>query len=156
MRVADMSDSDFFSLYDTPGHILRRALQHTVVCFTKNMANAGITHPQLAVMMVVRLREGLEQKEVAEISHHDYATLGGISRRLEKAGLLERRRSKRSKRGQTLHLTDEGRRFMEQIEPNIRQVQEDILHPLSKDEQALLLSLLSRMAGVQNSWTQGE
>lgn len=153
--VADMSDSDFFPLYDTPGHVLRRALQHTVSCFTKNMGDAGITHQQLAVLMVVQLREGLEQKEVAEISHHDYATLGGISRRLEKAGLFERRRSTRSKRGQTLHLTEKGRAFLKQLEPAIQQVQEDILQALSKEEQALLLSLLSKMAGVRNSWTEG-
>jgi DNA-binding MarR family transcriptional regulator len=73
------------------------------------LSELGLTYPQYLVMLVLWESDGLG---VGEIGHRvclDSGTLSPLLRRLQGAGLVERRRDADDERRVTVHLTDEGR-----------------------------------------------
>lgn len=142
----------FLHLYSTPGHVLRRAWQYAQACFEREVAPMGVTSPQFSILYAISIIPGMEQQEVAQAVHYDPATTGGVLLRLEKAGLIQRKPSRRSPRGRAIYLTAEGEAQLERVLPSIWRNQNVLMQRLSEDEQAELLRLLSKMAGITNSF----
>jgi DNA-binding MarR family transcriptional regulator len=71
-----------------------------------------------------------------------------FAERLERAGLVERRRSGEDRRGTDLVLTDEGRKTLEEAAPvHLRGVQEHFGRWFDPEEAETLAALLSRLVG---------
>lgn len=146
----------FLPLYDLPGYLLRRGGQFINMHFEAEMGHLGITASQLAVLLAVNLKEGMEQRELAAALNWDEATVGGIVRRLEAQGLFARHSSPRSKRGLQIYFTAEGRQLYKRAEPHIVQIQKNVMQNLAPDEQTELLRLLSKLMGEVNSYFPGK
>lgn len=69
----------------------------------------GITYPQLLVLMALWDTDGLTVSALGEALHLDSGTVSPLLKRLEAAGLVERRREIRDERVVTVHLTDAGK-----------------------------------------------
>jgi MarR family transcriptional regulator, lower aerobic nicotinate degradation pathway regulator len=142
----------FLHLYSTPGHVLRRAWQFAQATFERQVAPLGITSPQFSILYAISVTPGMEQQEVAQAVHYDPATTGGVLLRLEKAGMVRRKPSRRSPRGRAIYLTPEGEAMLQRVLPAIWRNQIVLLERLDDDEKAVLLKLLSKMAGIDNSF----
>mgnify|MGYP001558594635 CR=1 FL=1 len=70
-----------------------------------------LTYPQYLVLMVLWDEGALRVSDLGERLHLDSGTLTPLLKRLEKQGLLERRRSTEDERSVTLHLTSAGTRL---------------------------------------------
>ncbi len=151
-----MDPSVFTPLYDMPAHLLRRAAQRVTSVFEAEMGYLGLTASQLGLLIAVHLKPGLEQREIAEATHFDAATLGGVIRRLEAQGMIERRPSARSTRGQAVYLSARGEALYQQIEPHVSRIQQTLLSPLSGDESRVFMTLLSKLLGVNNTHCPGD
>lgn len=149
-----MNNSPFIQLYDLPGYLLRRSGQFVNANFEAEMGHLGITAGQLAAFLAVRIRPGMQQRELANALNWDEATVGGMVRRLVAQGLLERRSSPRSKRGLEIYMTQAGQALYQKAEPHIAQIQKNVLKNLEQKEQQELLRLLSKMMGENNSHYQ--
>ncbi|WP_028536910.1 MarR family winged helix-turn-helix transcriptional regulator [Paludibacterium yongneupense] len=68
-----------------------------------------LTYPQYLVMLVLWEHDGLNVKELGERLLLDSGTLTPLLKRLETAGLIERRRSQQDERQVCIRLTDDGR-----------------------------------------------
>ncbi|HZG57140.1 MarR family transcriptional regulator [Paenibacillus sp.] len=68
----------------------------------------GITPGQMMVMRVLTEREGIGLAELAERIHLNNSTTSGIVDRMEKAGLLAKRRGENDRRAVSLALTEAG------------------------------------------------
>jgi hypothetical protein len=66
----------FASLYDLPGHLVRRLEQIIHTLFEAEAGRFGITSAQYAVLGAVRIASGLEQREIAQAVGYDAATTG--------------------------------------------------------------------------------
>lgn len=87
-------------------------LDHTLQTASKKMARElGVTGPQRLVLRIVGRFPQLSAGELAEILHLHPSTLTGIVKRLERRGLLTRRKDPRDKRRFFLGLTPQGRRL---------------------------------------------
>lgn len=150
-----MDTNDFIPLYNMPAHLLRRAAQRVTSVFEAEMGHLGLTASQLGLIIVVHLRPGMEQREIAAATHFDAATLGGVIQRLETQGYLQRRASDRSNRGRAVYLTATGEALYRQIEPHVTTIQQTLLSPLSATEAATFMVLLSKLLGVTNSHHPG-
>jgi DNA-binding MarR family transcriptional regulator len=73
------------------------------------LSELGLTYPQYLVMLVLWERDGASIGEIGQRVCLDSGTLSPLVRRLEKAGLVERRREPTDERRVTVHLTDSGR-----------------------------------------------
>jgi DNA-binding MarR family transcriptional regulator len=94
------------------------------------MKDGELTPRQLAVLMTVAQNEGLSQTGLVDRTGIDRSTLADIVRRMQRKGLLQRRRTKEDARAYAVKLTDEGRRVLRIAEPLAKRVDERILDAL--------------------------
>ena len=81
--------------------------------------------------MTVAQNEGLSQTGLVDRTGIDRSTLADIVRRMQRKGLLQRRRTKEDARAYAVKLTDEGRRVLRIAEPLSKRVDERILDALA-------------------------
>ncbi|NVM96692.1 MarR family winged helix-turn-helix transcriptional regulator [Arthrobacter wenxiniae] len=74
----------------------------------------GLTYPQYLVMLLLWERDGASVRELGEELQLDSGTLSPLLKRLESAGLLERRRAPDDERRVAVHLTARGAALREQ------------------------------------------
>ncbi|MGI5324801.1 MarR family winged helix-turn-helix transcriptional regulator [Actinomadura nitritigenes] len=72
------------------------------------LSDLGLTYPQYLAMLALWEADGPTVKRLGERLRLDSGTLSPLLKRLESAGLLERRRSREDERSVTVHLTEQG------------------------------------------------
>lgn len=149
-----MKFDSFATMRDMPAYLLRRAGQLVTSTHDMQTGKLGITASQVAAFLAVQIQPGMQQRELAAALSWDEATVGGMVRRLEAQGLIERRSSPRSRRGREIYMTAAGDAFYKRVVPRVAKVQVKLLKVLAPDEQKQLLHLLSKMLGVSNSYFQ--
>lgn len=95
-----LADQVCFAVYST-AHAFNRMYKPV-------LERIGLTYPQYLVMLVLWERDGLAVKEIGERLFLDSGTLTPLLKRLEAAGLVERRRSAADERVVNIHLTPAG------------------------------------------------
>lgn len=96
-------------------HRLVMELSRTLMIrFDAAVAALGLTVPQ--AMLLRQLDDGMPMNEVAEALHCDPSNVTGIVDRLERRGLVERRKLETDRRVKQLVLTPEGRRMKRRVE----------------------------------------
>src|SRR5262245_2420870 len=114
----------------SPIHLLHRAGQCAGDIFHAEMKVDGLTPRQLAVLVTVSQNEGLSQTGLVERTGIDRSTLADIVRRMQRKGLLQRRRTKEDARAYAVKLTDAGRRVLRAADPAAKRVDQRILEGL--------------------------
>jgi MarR family transcriptional regulator, temperature-dependent positive regulator of motility len=114
------------------------------------MKDGDLTPRQLAVLMTVAQNEGLSQTGLVDRTGIDRSTLADIVRRMQRKGLLQRRRTKEDARAYAVKLTDEGRKVLRMAEPLSKRVDERILDALpSKQREQFIDELQSIIETLQ-------
>ncbi|XRQ09553.1 MarR family winged helix-turn-helix transcriptional regulator [Actinomadura welshii] len=72
------------------------------------LRDLGLTYPQYLAMLTLWESDGLTVKQLGERLRLDSGTLSPLLKRLEAAGLVERRRVREDERSVSVHLTDRG------------------------------------------------
>ena len=88
-----------------PLYAAARAIQQQ---YRPLLSALGLTYPQYLVMLVLWEEDGLSVSGIGAKLHLDSGTLTPLLKRMEKAGLLVRRRSRQDERVVTIHLTEAG------------------------------------------------
>lgn len=134
----------------SPIHLLHRAGQCAGDIFHAEMKVDGLTPRQLAVLVTVSQNEGLSQTGLVERTGIDRSTLADIVRRMQRKGLLQRRRTKEDARAYAVKLTDEGRRVLRVADPLAKRVDERILDALpTKQREQFVDDLLAIVDTLQ-------
>ena len=137
-------------LDQSPTHLVHRVTQCAADIFDALAKDHDLTPRQVAVLTTVAQNEGLSQTGIVARTGTDRSTLADLVRRLQRKGLLQRRRTKEDTRTYAVRLTDEGRRVLRTIEPLAKKVDEQILAALpTKDRQAFITALQSIIATLQ-------
>jgi MarR family transcriptional regulator, lower aerobic nicotinate degradation pathway regulator len=107
---------------------------------------AGL-HPYHHAVLAV-LDEGTRETQgaIADALGYDRGQLVGLLDELEERNLVERRRDPADRRRQSVRLTPDGKRALEQLRALARQLEDDFLASLDEDERAQLHGLLRRLA----------
>jgi len=149
-------DANSDRLNRSPIHLLHRAGQCAGDIFQSEMKDGDLTPRQLAVLVTVAHNEGLSQTGLVERTGIDRSTLADIVRRLQKKGLLQRRRTKEDARAYAVRLTDEGRRVLRTAEPLARRVDERVLDVLpGKQREQFIDELQAIVATLQKLSSHG-
>ncbi len=126
----------------SPINLLHRAGQCAEEIFHAEMREGNLTPRQLAVLFVVAQNEGLSQTDIVGHTGIDRSTLADVVRRMQRKGLLHRRRTKEDARAYAVKLTGEGRRILRSAEPLAKRVDQRILDALpSKDRERFIDAL---------------
>lgn len=129
---------------DMAGHLIRRLHQRSTQAFALRTQAAGfdLTSVQFAALNAIQAHPASDQASIAELIAYDRATIGGVIERLEQKGWVRRVVSAKDRRARELSLTEEGARIHGELLPIVRQVQDDILQPLSEAGRADFLDLM--------------
>jgi DNA-binding MarR family transcriptional regulator len=127
----------------SPIHLLHRASQAAVDIFAAEMKRSGdLTPRQLAVLITVGQDEGLNQTELVERTGIDRSTMADIVKRMQRKGLLQRRRTKEDARAYAVKLTYEGRRVLRAAEPLGKRIDERVLEALPQQRRGEFIERL--------------
>jgi len=128
-----------------PGHLVRRAHQRSVAIFAEEMARFDVTPVQFAILMTLMDKPGVDQVTLAAHVALDAATSGSAIGRLEARGWLRRECDPRDRRRKLLWITPEGEVAALQMRDAAQRVQERLTAPLTAQESADLMVLLSKV-----------
>jgi len=112
------------------------------------MMQGELTPRQFAVLYTVANNEGLSQTGLVERTGIDRSTLADIVRRMQRKGLLQRRRTKEDARAYAVKLTDEGRRILRTVEPLAKRIDRRVLGALPANRRDEFIAALASIIGA--------
>jgi MarR family transcriptional regulator, temperature-dependent positive regulator of motility len=139
-------------IYASPGHVIRR-LQQVAVSFFRDAVQVrglDITPVQYAALRAIAAYPGLDQAALAGAIAYDRATIGGVIERLEVKGLVRRSLSSQDRRVRVLFIEEAGKNLLTHLVPVVREIQEQILEPLTSEERSDFMRLSSKLADAGN------
>jgi len=114
---------------------------------TKDVAGRhGLTGPQLAVVKMLEPMAKLSLSELSSLIRARNSTVTGIIDRMEREGLVLRKRSRSDRRVINIQLTDKGRELAASIPVEPVQIFRRVLSELSPRDTAELGRILKRLA----------
>jgi DNA-binding MarR family transcriptional regulator len=127
------------------GYNLRRAHQLSWRTYVSFIGESKIRPGLFSLLILTRFNPGIAQIELGTHLGVDKASIVALLDRLERAGLIERRRSTRDRRRQGIFLTDAGSRELETLMQQVRQLERQLASRFSKTELDQFLGFLRRM-----------
>lgn len=94
-----------------------------------------LTWTGFVVMWVVWIFDGMETRHAAEAAAISKATLTGVVRTLEGKGLIRKQGREDDRRLVELHLTDDGKRLMEELYPRFNALEAKVVAGLPRQGQ---------------------
>ena len=107
-------------------HLFHRATQAADELYDRNAGNDGITLRQLVVLSAIGTKEDLSQTDIVDVTGIDRSTLADIMRRIQNAGLIVRKRTKRDARAYEVRLTPKGRTILTAASQVAMQTENDL------------------------------
>jgi len=141
------ADMRIDELKTMPGHLIRRAHQISSAIFNAEMLEFELTSVQFIALVAIADHAALDATRVAEMIVVDKATVGGVLERLERKGLIVRRKNPADGRMKVLVATAAGRALITVCFNRVEDLQTRILGPLSAAERETLMRLLAKLVG---------
>ncbi|MEM7356582.1 MAG: MarR family winged helix-turn-helix transcriptional regulator [Acidobacteriota bacterium] len=137
---------DLGLLRNLVGFNLRRAYNRAALLFSRAFEGLDVAPLQFAALEFISKNPGSCQKDIA---HHIGTTppvLVTPLERLERRGLIQRRRGEADRRRVGVALTREGQQVMQEIEKRILSVDQELVADLSDTERKSFLQLLQKVS----------
>ncbi|EGU33899.1 MarR family transcriptional regulator [Vibrio ichthyoenteri ATCC 700023] len=130
---------------------LRQIIRAIDLHSKKLSKESGLTAPQLILMRSIRDLGEVTIKQLSNHTNMSQATATIILDRLQRNGLIERKRSETDKRKVHAVLTDQGKERLEQAPMPLQQSFINKYQQLEEWEQTLLLSSVQRLSTMMNA-----
>ncbi|HEY5019638.1 MAG TPA: MarR family winged helix-turn-helix transcriptional regulator [Steroidobacteraceae bacterium] len=127
------------------GYNLWRAHQAAWRTYVSFIGENKIRPGLFSLLILTRSNPGIAQIELGTHLGVDKASIVALLDRLERAGLIERRRSTRDRRRQGIFLTEAGSGELEALMGQVRQLERHMASRFSKSELDQFLGFLHRM-----------
>lgn len=112
-------------------HQFHRASQLADDAFSTAATKHDLTPRQFIVLSATAKHDGLSQTNIVQMTGIDRSTIADIIRRMTRAGLLSRQRTKQDARAYAVKITDYGREVLESTKDVVREVDEALLDRIS-------------------------
>lgn len=121
-----------YRLSRSPSHLLRRAQQYVTDIFARSGLSDNVTLRQTVLLSAVAETEGASQSELVRATGVDRSTLAEMVSRMERKGLLSRKKDRQDGRAKRVWLTEAGRKRLNQSLPAMRAVDEALVSLLPR------------------------
>jgi DNA-binding MarR family transcriptional regulator len=111
----------------------------------QSLEKVGLYRGQPPLLMALHEADGVAQSELAARMEVTPATITNAVKRMEKAGLVVRRRDSEDERVSRVYLTDAGRAIFADLEAIAKQVDEATFDGFTDEEQVLMRGFLNRV-----------
>ncbi len=133
-----------FSRHTSPGYLINHLARLFVSALQKEIKPLGLTTGVFPIMVHLWERDGLSQKELVQQVGIEQATMANTLTRMERDGLITRRRDSSDKRMQHIWLTIRGRNLREPALEKAMKQNASVLAGLSQQEQQQIVFLISK------------
>ena len=134
-----------YNLDEHPAHLVRRLHQRATQQFQKVMEGDNISPTQFAALATILKNGAISQNHLGRLTSMDPSTISVVVRKLLSEGLVKRVKSESDQRLTILTLSDLGQSYtLDRLKKSI-EVGKRLLAPLQPAEQALFLSMLTRL-----------
>jgi MarR family transcriptional regulator for hemolysin len=123
-----------YSLDRSVGFMLGVTYRKALALFSSRLKPYDVTTEQFAVLYHIGSNEGLNQKEIAAMSHKDQPTTTRIVDLLVKKGLARRQASDADRRAYLLYLNPAGHELIEKLQPLEFEVNQEITNELTEEQ----------------------
>jgi len=130
------------------GYLIRRAAQAHVAAWVREVS-PDTTSVQFGVLASLSRAEGMSQRELCDALDLDRSTIADIVARLERRGLVARRRDTRDLRANVVTLTARGVEEHEELVPRVAEMNRGLTSRLDEGERAELARLLTEVLAGQ-------
>jgi len=127
------------------GYNIRRASQVSWRTYVSSIGENKLRPGLFSLLCLVRANAGIAQIELGTHLGVDKASIVALLDRLERAGLIERRRCTRDRRRQGIFLTDSGAIELEALMIKVRRVERHMTNRFNKAELDQFLGFLQRL-----------
>lgn len=128
---------------------VQASLMHLIHQYTsvnyKRLMKIGIHPGQLAFLKIIKEKEGISQRELAELLHVKAPTVAVTVKRLEKAEVIERRPDPKDMRVSRLYLKEKGKALAEEVIQNLDVNEKVVTSGFTEEEVSMLIGFLERM-----------
>ena len=133
--------------------MLLRAREGCMTRFRPILAEQGLTEQQWRVIRALAERNGLESSELAESTMILKPSMTGIVDRLERDGLVERRKDRHDGRKNCIWLTRKARRLYERIIPLVEAEYANMKSRFTEDGWQELFQSLDQLIHFGSNYT---
>ena len=130
---------------------LRKIIQAIDTNSKQLVKRVGLTGPQLVILQEITRMGEVTAGEIAQAVSLSQATVTGILERMEKRGLLARRRSERDKRRIMVRITRNGQQVLDDAPPLMQEAFVERFSDLQEWEQNMILSALQRLVSIMDA-----
>lgn len=130
---------------------LRKIIQSITIHSRYLVKTIGLTGPQLVILQEVSKVAEVPVGEIAKAISLSQATVTGVLERLEKRGLVLRRRDDIDKRRVLVKITGEGLRLLEISPPPMQESFVEQFNGLEDWEKSMILSSLQRLVVMMDA-----
>lgn len=112
----------------------------------ERLKDLGVTQARWTTMVYLEQGgEGLTQRELAGLMAIENPTLVRLLDSLEEQNMIERRPCPRDRRARRLHLTENGRKFMNELTARADRLREEMLEGISDKDIEMALGVFHRI-----------
>lgn len=105
----------------------------------------GVYHGQPPMLFILNKKDGQSQKEIADILNVKASTITVMLKRMEKAGLVERRQDTEDQRISRVYITEEGREICKKARDVMTNLESECFGNFSVEEKIILKRLFMQM-----------
>ncbi|MCF4173784.1 MarR family winged helix-turn-helix transcriptional regulator [Vibrio sp. McD22-P3] len=127
------------------GWLLNVVANHASKEFDKRLREKGLTLALWPTLMCLWEKEGVTQREIAQMSKVESSTTTRTLDKLEALELVERRVDPESRRSFRIFLTDKGKALKEEVIHLPVEVNQALLAELEDEEQRTLITTLQKL-----------
>jgi len=136
-------ENDRYVLESQIGFIMRRAVQRHIAIFASLIPD--LTPTQFAALAKLCELGQASQNELGRLTSMDVATVKGVVDRLRDRGLVSAKPLISDKRRLILTPTPKGKSLYNKLSAKAREVSQQTLSPLSKEESRQLIEILKKL-----------
>jgi len=125
------------------GFLLNRAARSMKRTLEARLASYGITASQYVLLAILAKKDGLSQTQLGNRLSFDNPTVTGVVDRMERDGLVERRRTPRDRRVINIFLTQKARDVLSELQEIADDVNNRALEEYSPKERSHLINMLN-------------
>jgi DNA-binding MarR family transcriptional regulator len=125
------------------GFLLNRAARSMKRTLEARLATYGITASQYVLLAILANKDGLSQTQLGNRLSFDNPTVTGVIDRMERDGLVERRRTSSDRRVINIFLTRKAREILSELQEIADEVNDRALEDYSPKERSDLITMLN-------------
>lgn len=146
VHINTISDSSSLVMME-----LRKIIQAIDRNSKRLMRRVGLTMPQLVILQYVHSQTEVSVGIIAKNNHLSNATVTGILERLEKRGLISKRKSTGDKRRVFINITQQGVVLLEKAPPLMQEEFVEKFNELADWNQTMIYSALQQLSQIMSA-----